>query len=110
MPASLHRALRLAHETLREMPEAPEFLDTLGYVYLRKGQNRRASRQFSLAIRAARAGDFVARAHYHYHLGLAWERLGRERLAARSFQYALALDPDFADAAQARARLAEATR
>mgnify|MGYP000514806218 CR=1 FL=1 len=37
--AELDRALRLAREAVGELSEAPELLDTLGYVYYRMGRD-----------------------------------------------------------------------
>jgi tetratricopeptide (TPR) repeat protein len=105
--AELDRALRLAREAVRELSEAPELLDTLGYVYYRMGRDGEAAEQFRLAIEAAPEGD-RASAYYHYHLGLVRKRMGRERIAARSFERALAIDPDFPEAERVRALAEEA--
>jgi tetratricopeptide (TPR) repeat protein len=103
--ADLERALTLAQEAQQAEPENPDFVDTLGYVYLRKGLHEPALQQISYAVELTEG----ARPEFHYHLGLALRALGREGEAVAAFERALALDANFPDAEQARREL-EAAR
>jgi tetratricopeptide (TPR) repeat protein len=104
----LERALTLAQEAQQAEPENPDFVDTLGYVYLRKGLHEPALQQLSYAVELTE-GSGAARPEFHYHLGLALRALGRQGEAITAFERALALDADFPDAEQARREL-EAAR
>jgi len=97
----LERAARLAKEAQAAPGEQLAAADTLGYVYLRSGQNEAALWQFRYVVE--RADPPVA--GFHYHMGLALRALGREAEARESFSRALAIDPGFPDAADARRAL-----
>ena len=67
-----------------------------------------ALQQYRMALDLARAAD-IAPPDVHYHLGLALKALGRNPEAAAAFQRALAIDPNFQGAEDARIQL-EAAR
>lgn len=97
----LDEALRLgtlARGVLRRRPEAD---DTLGWVYLKKGQAAEAVAAFERARQRAPQNPV-----YHYHLGLAHVRAGDKDRARAAFERALGLRPDFAGAEDARAQMA----
>lgn len=104
----LERARALAEEAVRESGDAHAVLDTLGYVQLHQGLAEQARSSFRRALRAAPEEGPEAPVYY-YHLGLALEALGRASPAARNFERALALDPNFSFAPEARAALAGKT-
>ena len=60
----------------------------------------------SFVLSIAMAVDFDKNAEFQYHLGLAHAELGEMARAQEAFKAALALDPTFAGADDARARLA----
>jgi len=105
---NLDRALQLAQEAQQALGAAPQVIDTLGYVMLRRGLAGPAAEQFGSAIRLAeeRGG---APADLHYHMGLALRDLGQEEAAAEHLAKALSIDPKFGDAEDARRQL-EAAR
>jgi tetratricopeptide (TPR) repeat protein len=105
----LERARALAEEAVRESGDAHATLDTLGYVQLRQDQAEAARSSFRRALRGAPEKGPEAPV-YHYHLGLALQALGRSPQAARSFERALALDPKFPHASEARAALSQEGR
>ena len=105
----LERALALAEEAQRALPEHPSVADTVGFTYYRMSQNEAALQQFRYAIQLAETHGGSSPPGYHYHLGLALAALHRDEEAAASFERALAIDPEFAESADARQRL-EATR
>jgi tetratricopeptide (TPR) repeat protein len=105
----LDRALRLAKEAQRQLSEDPSTADTVGYVYLKKGLHAAALQQFRYAIELAKnSAAHAINPSFHYHLGLTLREMGRDRQAARAFQKALEIDPDFQEAEDAR-RLIRAT-
>jgi tetratricopeptide (TPR) repeat protein len=101
----LERALRLAEDAQRALPDSANAADTVGYVYLRLGRHEAALQQLRYAIERAGVDD-PSLPTFHYHLGLALSQLARPDEAATHFERALALDPDFPGAADARHQLA----
>jgi tetratricopeptide (TPR) repeat protein len=100
----LDRALTLAQEAQQAEPENPEIVDTLGFVYQKKGLNQPAADQFKYAIELSERAN-APRADYHYHLGLALHALGKDADAAAAFEAALKLDASFPHAEEARREL-----
>jgi len=84
----LNEALRLIEKALEKVPGQPGFSDTLGYVYLKKGQRDDAIRTF---------GDLVRRyptfAIFHYHMGLALYEKGDQVAAKKELEKAMADHP-----------------
>jgi tetratricopeptide (TPR) repeat protein len=105
----LARAQTLAEEAQRALRDQPEAIDTVGYVYLRRGQHEAALSQLQRAIALAEAQRGEAPATFHYHVGLTLSALDRDAEAVAAFERALALDSGFAGAVDARRQL-EATR
>jgi tetratricopeptide (TPR) repeat protein len=103
----LDRALTLAQESQQAEPESPVVVDTLGYVYYRKGLHEAAVQQFRLALELAERSRQM-RPEFHFHLGLALRALDRQADAAAAFEKALSLGA-FPEADQARREL-EAAR
>jgi len=85
---SLDDALRLAHGAVSISPNNPAYLDTLGYVYLKRDQNDDALDIFQNLIR--RYPDDPACA---YHTGLAWYQKGDHARAKTLLAHALKLQP-----------------
>ncbi len=98
---NLDVALQLAQTAKASLPDSPEVSDTLGWVYFRKGMREAAVGALEQAVRAA-----PRKATYHYHLGMAYLSLNDWSRARTSLEQALAIDPQFADAAEARKALA----
>lgn len=97
----LERALTLVQEAQRAQPEVPSITDTLGFVYLQKGLHDPAIQQLRYAIELARA-QRSDRPEYHHHLALALAAAGRHDEAKAELDQALALDPNYAAAAEAK--------
>jgi len=81
----LDEALRLARRALASAPDQPDFADTVGYIYLKKGM-------YDTAIQTFRglARRFPAYAGFHYHLGLALFEKGEKAAARKELQTAMA--------------------
>lgn len=104
----LDRALTLAQEAQQALATDPQTADTLGYVYYRKSLYEPALEQARYAVQLAdEAGQ--PQAVFQYHMGLALRALGRNEEATAAFERALAIDPNFSDAPNARKEL-EAAR
>jgi tetratricopeptide (TPR) repeat protein len=107
--SDLDRALALAEDAQRSLPEHPSIADTVGFTYYRMKQNEAALQQFRYAIQLSEARRGESPPGYHYHLGLALAELHRDEEAAAAFERALAIDPEFSESSDARLRL-EAAR
>ena len=103
----LDRALELAQEAQRQLPNVPEVADTLGYVYLQKGLSDAAIDRFRFALELAQPG-VESSPSIRYHLGLALAAAGRNEEAADAFEKALASKTAFPEAADARQALERA--
>jgi len=100
----LDRALTLAQDAQRQLPNAPEVTDTLGYVYLRKGLNEAAIDRFRYALELVPSGATVSPSIL-YHLGLAYAASGKNQEAMDAFEKALASGTSFPEADAARKEL-----
>ena len=96
-PAALERALELA-ERLKDS-DVPEFLDTLGWIYYRRGEYVLALSHLEKAV----AGQ-PEQPEMRYHLGLIYAKLGRLEEAKKNLWLAAAAD-GFPFAAEARGEL-----
>ncbi|MBV9769680.1 MAG: tetratricopeptide repeat protein [Bryobacterales bacterium] len=81
---NLDEALKLAQSAVEKMPGQPGFSDTLGYVYLKKGQNASAIQTFTNLVR-----KYPNYATFRYHLGLALYEKGDKEGARKELQTAL---------------------
>ncbi|HTB16813.1 MAG TPA: tetratricopeptide repeat protein [Bryobacteraceae bacterium] len=84
----LNEAQKLAERALAKAPGQPGFSDTLGYVYLKKGERDTAIRTFSDLVRR-----YPTFSIFHYHLGLALYQKGDHTAAKKELQRALASHP-----------------
>ena len=95
--AELDRALKLASFARGKRSEDPDILDTLGWVYYKKGSFRSALSELeeSLAIKPDNALAC-------YHMGMALYQSGKYEEARTFLKKALNLDPSFKGAESAR--------
>jgi putative PEP-CTERM system TPR-repeat lipoprotein len=94
---NLDTALKLAQVAVRQLPDAPESNDTLGWICYLKGLHALAVPAFQISVRKDPNNPI-----YHYHLGLAYAKLGEKAKARASLEQALKLKGDFDGAAEAR--------
>jgi tetratricopeptide (TPR) repeat protein len=97
----IDEALQLAQNAKRELPEQPEVLDTLGFIYLKKKLPALAVPELRLAVEKDPKNP-----EYRYRLGLAYSETGNIPAARQEFEQALKLRPDFEGADDARRLLA----
>ena len=96
------QALAWARKAVELAPKVPEFHGTLAWVYRAQGDLARAER----TLRAA-AAMTPQRATIVYSLGRIYLEEGKKALALAEMQKALAIDPKFAGADEARKTLKE---
>jgi Flp pilus assembly protein TadD len=98
---NLDVALQLAQVASRALPDRAEVADTLAWIYHKKGFP-------NLAVPLLRqvVGKNPDNPQYRYHLGATLASSGDGEGARKEIEKALALKPDFAEAAEARRLLA----
>lgn len=94
---NLDIALQLAQTAKSGLPDRPEISDTLGWLYYRKNQPAMAVGPLQQAVEKD-----PKNAAYRFHLGLAYAKTGDKTKARETLETALKLDPNHADAAEAR--------
>jgi tetratricopeptide (TPR) repeat protein len=109
---NLDEAVRLAQGVVQKNPSIPGFVDTLGWVYYKKGLYGAAVEQLQKAValdeRASKNGNGNPAPDYHYHLGMALKARGDKAAARRELEQAVRLSEKvpFAEADDARSVLA----
>ncbi|RJP24777.1 MAG: hypothetical protein C4529_02190 [Deltaproteobacteria bacterium] len=97
---NLDEALKFAQIAREAAPEDPSVADTLGWVYFRKGLVESA-----YPLIADAAGKVKENASIRYHHGMVLAKKGKNREAAAELKAALAMDPKFSGAEEARKTL-----
>lgn len=108
----LDEAVRLAQGVVQKNPQIAGFVDTLGWVYYKKGLNAVAVEQLQKAVALDEAAANKIKASpsptYRYHLGMALKAKGDKEGAKRELGVALRLadKAPFRDVEEARKALA----
>ncbi len=100
-------ALSLAQTARRGLPYSPTVVDTLGWIYYQKGVYPLAINCFEEAQKLERESKSPDDPRVYYHLGMAYEKTGRTALARQELQMALKINPNSADAADAKKEIAQ---
>ncbi len=95
-------ALRMAQQAVRKSPDRPEYLDTLGWIYLKQHSADSAVDVFRRLI-----AKEPANSTFRYHLGAALLAKGDGAAARESLQIALEHNPSRQDAQSIRQLLAQ---
>lgn len=101
---NLDIALQLAQTAKAQVPDEPEFNDTLGWVYYKQDVPAQAIPLFLQAI-----DKDPKNAQFQYHLGMAYAKQGEDTKAIAALTKALALNASFVGAGEARRVLGELT-
>jgi tetratricopeptide (TPR) repeat protein len=97
----LEEGLRLARVARSRLPNQPEVVDTIGWLYYKSRQPQLAVPYLKEAI------DLSPRnPQYRYHLAATYARAGETQLARTTLQEAMKLGTDFPEAEEARRLLA----
>ena len=97
----LDEALQLAQRAAEVMPDSPEVLDTLGWVFFRNDLPAQAVGPLERCVANA-----PGHGECRYHLGLVYAKTGDKARSREAFVRALALEPGARWAADARRALA----
>ena len=97
----LDEALTMAQRARQGLPNSPDVMDTLGWIYLKKNLSDDAIRTFKELL----ATD-PNRAAYHYHYGMALLQKGDKPSAKRELETAIRFNPSKDDGAKIRQLLA----
>jgi tetratricopeptide (TPR) repeat protein len=97
---NLDVALRHGQAAVAAMPESADAHDTLGWIYHKKGMCEQSIRSLGTVVEKDSKNPV-----FHYHLGLAYVKAGNRIQARKALEDALRLQPNFPDAANARAAL-----
>jgi tetratricopeptide (TPR) repeat protein len=100
--ADLDQALGFAQTAREKLPEDPNVMDTLGWVYLKKGLYDSAIREFNGSLEKLPENPTV-----YYHLGLAHYKKGDTAAAKTALEKALASGKGFDGVEEARRILGE---
>lgn len=87
---NIDEALELVELALSKLPEDPNILDTLGWIYYRLGKYQEAVDQFIPSLRKHPENPVT-----HYHLGMAYYRLGEKSKALQELRRALLLNQKY---------------
>jgi tetratricopeptide (TPR) repeat protein len=98
----IDEALNFARIAKEKLPDDPSVMDTLGWIYYKKGLYGNAAREFSDSLE-----KLPENATVNYHLGAALFQKGEKPRAKTYLEKALALDKDFDGADDARRMLSE---
>ena len=98
----MDEALKLARTAVEKFPKVPNVLDTIGWIYYKKGVYGSAVDFLKESIE----GSPDSAAH-HYHLGMSYFGLGDRQKASASLNRAIKLNPAFSGVDEARNTLAK---
>ena len=93
----LKKSTELASKAASLAPKSGAVLDTLGWIYMKRGMVNEAKDQFEKAISFMPNNPEI-----HFHLGKAFQKLGETARAKKSFEKSLELSQDFTGAEEAR--------
>ena len=91
----LDEALRLGRRALEKIPGQPNFSDTIGYIYLKKGLGDSAIQVFRNLVQ-----EYPQYPAFHYHLGMALLQKGEKGRARQELTTALSSHPSRRDIAE----------
>lgn len=99
---NLDQASELAQMAKSQAPDQPAFNDTLGWIYFKKNLAEESIPLFRQSLEKNPDNALT-----HYHLGMAYAKLGEDAKAITALKRSLSLDPHLSTAGDARRALAE---
>ncbi len=103
-------AMPLAETARRGTPDSPQAADTMGLALYQKGAYRSAIILFQQALQLAEKQKSPDNPAVHFHLGLAYEKVGRTMLARQHLDRVLQINPNYSKADDIRSLLAQLRR
>lgn len=97
---NLDLATDLAQMAKSQAPDHPAFNDTLGWIFYKKNLAEQSIPLFQQALEKDPTNALT-----HFHLGMAYAKLGEDSKAITALKKALALDPKMSEAEEARKTL-----
>lgn len=91
-------AMPLAERARHGMPDSPDAADTMGWVFYQKGAYKSAIELFQEALKLSKKGNFPDDPTVHFHLGLAYDRVGQAALARQHLERVLKINPNYSNA------------
>jgi Flp pilus assembly protein TadD len=98
-------ALSLAQTARKGMPNVPNAADTLGWAYYHQGVYNSAIDTLQEAVNGNPQNPT-----FHYHLGMAYEKVNNPALAKKQLEYTLKISPNYAQADEIKKLLAQSTQ
>jgi tetratricopeptide (TPR) repeat protein len=102
---NLDIALSLAQTARRELPDSPSVVDTLGWVYYRKGVYPLAINYLQEALKLQEKNKMPDNPDIDYHLGWAYEKSQQPALARQHFEHVLKVYPNYPAATEIKKEL-----
>ena len=99
-------AVSLAQTARRGNPDSPNAADTLAYAFYQKGYYQQSADLFQEALRLAAKANRPDNPNIHYHLGLAYQKLGDATLARKELERVLQINPNYSGAEDVKKALA----
>jgi tetratricopeptide (TPR) repeat protein len=99
---NIDQAAELAQMAKSQAPDQPAFNDTLGWIYYKKDLVEQSVPLFQQSLEKDPDNALT-----HYHLGMAYAKMGEDSKAIVELKKALALDPKLSTAEEARRTLKE---
>jgi Flp pilus assembly protein TadD len=96
----LDEALLHAQEAVQKRPDVPQFIDTLGWIYLKKNAPDKALEHFRELVR-----NYPDNAQFRYHLGITLVRSGDRAGGRAQLAAALRANPSAAEVLEIRSAL-----
>lgn len=97
---NLDEALLFARRALETMPEDSGVLDTLGWIYYKRGAFDTAEPLLAKSVASDPCNPV-----FSYHLGMVYSKLGKDSLARKALEQALGVSKNFTGAHEAQVQL-----
>ena len=97
----------LAETARRGLPDSPQVADTMGWALYEKGAYDSAIGQFQEALKLAQRAKSPDNPTVHFHLGMAYEKVGEPDLARQHLRRVLRINPAYSRGEDVKRMLAK---